>query len=88
MLTAELKTVRVTDPPDQPLEGEVYLVGDEHGVWAIVMLCPCGCGGQVVLDTDRWSYTLGADGALTITPSVQWIAGCRSHFWIREGRVV
>lgn len=59
--------------------------------WAMLR-CPCGCDGVVTLslqDVHRphWKLTETASGKLTLHPSIWRQEGCRSHFWIRDGRV-
>ncbi len=52
-------------------------------------LCACGCGCQVVLPLRRsaWSMTYNGEH-ISMRPSVgNWSFDCRSHYWIRDGRV-
>ena len=52
-------------------------------------LCCCGCGTEVVtpLSPARWALTY--DGVnVSLSPSVGgWRMACRSHYWIRRGRI-
>ncbi|WP_315838659.1 DUF6527 family protein [Bradyrhizobium prioriisuperbiae] len=56
------------------------------------MRCPCGCGETIELlviqeAEPRWDLLVDGSGRPTLKPSV-WIQhGCRSHFWLRCGRV-
>lgn len=53
-------------------------------------LCACGCGIKVVtpLSPDDWSIVYNG-AAVGLTPSIgNWSFPCRSHYWIRNGRVV
>jgi hypothetical protein len=53
-------------------------------------LCACGCGEKVrtQLGTLGWRLTKGRDGP-TLHPSVgNWQKPCRSHYCIRNGRVL
>lgn len=57
------------------------------------LTCPCGCGAEMALNLQdgrepRWKARFDADGLLTLTPSVLRTAGCRSHFFITNGKVV
>jgi hypothetical protein len=60
--------------------------------WCVGMRCPCGCGRTIELllireAKPRWDLTLDASGCPSLKPSV-WLQGdCRSHFWLRQGRV-
>lgn len=66
----------------------VLYVSMEHA--AVLHLCACGCGHQVVLELSPMRYTLTYDGqGLTLDPSVgNWSFPCRSHYLIRASRVV
>jgi hypothetical protein len=65
--------------------------GDE--VWSAGLLCPCGCHRIIELllidDADpRWKLTHGENGSPTLAPSVWLRDGCKSHFWLRNGRII
>ena len=52
--------------------------------------CCCGCGEEVVtpLGPTEWSLQV-AGGLPTLYPSIgNWSFACRSHYWIRNGKVV
>ena len=53
-------------------------------------LCGCGCGSKVVLKLGRRHWYLILDGeSVSMYPSVgNWQLPCRSHYWIRDGRIV
>lgn len=81
------------DPPDLPRPGRVYLVGDRADPWSAAMACPCGCGALIQLsllrqDRPSWTAAVAADGAVTLHPSVWRVRDCRSHFFLRQGRIV
>lgn len=64
--------------------------GDED--WAAGMICPCGCGDVLelmLIPEARPSWRLIVDGKKrpSLQPSVWRDTGCRSHFWVRQGRV-
>ncbi|WP_245945061.1 DUF6527 family protein [Pelagibacterium lacus] len=57
------------------------------------MKCPCRCGATIeMLIADgarpRWDIVADAKGRPTLQPSVWRNAGCKSHFWVRTGRIV
>lgn len=84
---------RVDDAPDVLDEGVVYLIGDSPKPWAALFLCPCGCGDTVSLSlmpTDRpsWRARIQVEGSITLSPSIRRTKGCRSHFFVRNGRVL
>lgn len=61
--------------------------------WSAGMRCPCGCGDTIELMLlprvkPRWDLQVDTRGLPTLHPSVWRTAGCRSHFWVKRGRVV
>jgi hypothetical protein len=56
------------------------------------MICPCGCKEVINLNLlktvrPRWSVKEHPDRTVTLTPSVWRQKGCRSHFFLRRGRI-
>jgi hypothetical protein len=56
------------------------------------MRCPCGCGESIELAlipeaTPRWKLSLEQNRP-SLSPSVWKRDGCRSHFFLKKGRVV
>ena len=54
--------------------------------------CPCGCGQKVELAlireaNPRWSLRNDLGNHPTLSPSVWLREGCRSHFFVRAGRI-
>lgn len=71
----------------------LVLLRDDGEDWSIGMRCPCGCNQRVELPLIRevkpsWRLTLERDGSPTLAPSVWLREGCRSHFFVRCGRVL
>lgn len=86
------KTAVVEDLPEKPLPSTVYLVGEGEYLWSVAFVCPCGCGELVQLNLlpdarPRWTAERHPDGTVSVSPSVWRVAGCRSHFFLRRGRV-
>lgn len=86
------RTDRVDEFPEQLEEHVVYLVGEGRHLWSAAMLCPCGCGEVIQLNLlqgtrPRWSVIEHDDGCLTLHPSVWRRAGCKSHYFFRNGMV-
>src|SRR5690349_21506372 len=55
-----------------------------------VHLCACGCGIRVVtpISPPEWRLTWDGD-TVSLYPSIgNWQFPCRSHYWIRRGRIV
>ena len=85
-------TVCVSKLPDRLNPRTVYVVGEGSHQWFAGFLCPCGCGETIqasLVEKSRphWRIALRWDGAVSLYPSVWRIKGCRSHFWLRRGRV-
>lgn len=81
----------VAEEPNELGSQLIYLVGDNGYLTHAAFLCPCGCGEPIFLNllTDArpcWSVTVYR-GVPSIAPSVNRVRGCRSHFFIRSGRV-
>tara|TARA_R100000027_G_scaffold61606_1_gene53112 strand:+ start:5897 stop:6316 length:420 start_codon:yes stop_codon:yes gene_type:complete len=55
-----------------------------------IHLCACGCGQEVVtpLSVNDWVIVLDGEN-VSLYPSIgNWSFPCRSHYWIRHGRVI
>lgn len=70
----------------------LVLLRDAGEYWSIGMRCPCGCGQTIEITlisevTPHWNLRMEPDGTPTLTPSVWLREGCRSHFFVRRGRV-
>lgn len=82
----------VDDLPDTLKKHRVYVVGENGHVWQVAMMCPCGCGAVIQLcllpeSSPSWAVMVHADRSVSLHPSVWRTTGCRSHFFLREGRV-
>ena len=80
------------DDPDSPKPATLYLIGENGILWHAVLICPCGCGEMIHLnlledDEPCWRVELSSSG-VSVRPSVWRTTGCRSHFIIRNGRVI
>ena len=51
--------------------------------------CACGCGNKVVTPISPADWQLSWDGdTVSLTPSIgNWGFLCRSHYWIKGGRI-
>jgi hypothetical protein len=91
--TSAYRCARVDELPDRLANRTLYLAGEEGHIWAAAMSCPCGCGERIELNLlaqvrPSWTAEPHADGSVTLAPSVWRQKGCRSHFWVRRGRIV
>lgn len=85
-------TETVEDLPDVLEPERVYLVGDRSVPWSAALLCPCQCGAVIQLsliptDRPRWSVSRHFTGSVSLYPSIWRTKGCRSHFFLRRGRI-
>lgn len=73
--------------PEQPEDGVLYI---SQRYRTATHRCCCGCGSEVVTPLGPADWTLEAvNGAVTLRPSIgNWSLPCRSHYLIRQGRVV
>ncbi|WP_460931245.1 DUF6527 family protein [Oleiagrimonas citrea] len=56
------------------------------------MRCPCGCGQIIELMLihevrPRWDLRVDEAGRPSLHPSIWLQRGCRSHFWLKHGRI-
>lgn len=70
----------------------VVVAREDGELWSAGLRCPCGCGEIIELplfaEADQhWRVRVGADGLPSLSPSVWRRTGCRSHFWLSDGRV-
>ncbi|MFL5384731.1 MAG: DUF6527 family protein [Longimicrobiaceae bacterium] len=78
--------------PDTPRDRIVYVVGEEGIDYYAAMRCPCGCGDILQLSLlpegrPRWRVYEDRSGIASLSPSVNRTIGCRSHFYLRDGRI-
>lgn len=73
--------------PEQLEDGVLYI---SQRYRTATHRCCCGCGSEVVTPLGPADWTLEVvDGAVTLRPSIgNWSLPCRSHYLIRQGRVV
>jgi hypothetical protein len=84
--------VRVEEFPDKLEQAKVYLAGEGDNLWAASMICPCGCGEVIQLNLLKqtrpcWRVQEHSGGTVSLAPSVWRQKGCRSHFFVRHGRI-
>ncbi len=89
----EYRVIICEELPDACKENKLYLVGESNTYWMAAMVCPCGCGDLIQLALDpsgrpRWEYSLDSKSRVTLTPSVHRKVRCRSHFFLRNGKVL
>lgn len=87
MRQAGLRLQFVEFIPEHLVDGVLY-VSQRYGT--ATHRCCCGCGREVVTPIGPADWTLEVtDGAATLFPSIgSWSLPCRSHYFIRQGRIV
>jgi hypothetical protein len=80
------------DLPKSLRRNTVYVVMDDEEPWHASFICPCGCKSILhmnLLPDERpcWEVIDHSDGTITMKPSIFRKIGCKSHFWLRHGRV-
>ena len=78
--------------PEKIAKKEVFVSGTLERNWVIVMICPCGCGDKIYLNTLQseqpyWKITHNTKG-LSILPSIWRSKGCKSHFFLSKGKII
>lgn len=82
----------VEDPVDLPKKKVLYIIGVPDEPWQVELACPCGCKDKIVLPVNnatepRWKIRVVNEGTPTLSPSIWRSAGCKSHFFLRQGRI-
>lgn len=71
----------------------VYLQGKPGQEWLAGFSCPCGCQEQIELILSPakppcWRLIKHSGDEVTLSPSVWRSVGCRSHFFLRKGKII
>jgi len=71
----------------------LVLARDDGEDWSLGMRCPCGCGQRLEMMLlkevkPRWDISADARGHVSLHPSIWLREGCKSHFWIRSGKII
>jgi hypothetical protein len=79
--------------PKRLAKKKLYVLTEDGLAWEAAMICPCGCGATLNLNLlpdehPLWRYSQGRGGLPTLHPSVWRQIECRSHFVLRDGRVI
>ena len=80
-------------PPESVRRKRLYLAHEDGEDWAVALRCPCGCGERLELMLipevkPRWRLLVDRHGHPSLKPSIWRETGCRSHFWLKHGRIV
>lgn len=82
------------NPRDENVpEKKILVVGEKgYSKW-VYMKCPCGCGELVTLSlmkrhSPSWNLKMDRLKRITLSPSIWKKDGCKSHYWIKKGKLV
>lgn len=82
----------IEDPVETPKKKVLYIIGTSDEPWQVELACPCGCKDKIVLPVNdstepRWAIQLTNELPPTLSPSVWRSKGCKSHFFLKQGRI-
>ena len=88
-----LKIVDGDMPPGRLPFWNLVMTRDGNEDWSVGLRCPCGCGQRLEMMllkevTPRWDLAVNPRGHVSLHPSVSLREGCKSHFWVRSGKIV
>ena len=90
--TRKVLIVEGDTPPEKLHRKHLILARDDGEDWSVAFRCPCGCNQRIELMLIKevkpnWSISVNKRNLPTLSPSVWLKTGCKSHFWVREGKV-
>lgn len=79
-------------PPMDLSSRNIYLAREDGENWAVAFKCPCGCKDRIELQliaeaSPNWHLANDHNKHPTLHPSIWRTTGCKSHFWLRKGRI-
>jgi hypothetical protein len=88
-----LKTVFLNEQLDMPKRNTVYVIGEKGFLWFVIMSCPCGCNEILNINLiegncPTWSLQEHSNGTISLFPSIWRTTGCRSHFFLKKGKII
>ncbi|KUM52207.1 DUF6527 family protein [Rheinheimera sp. EpRS3] len=89
----KVSVIEDDSPPNRLPMRNLILAREDGEDWAVGFLCPCGCKRKIELMLidevkPNWKLTLDERSRPTIHPSVWLKVGCKSHFWLRNGKII
>ncbi|PKV49214.1 hypothetical protein ATE84_1234 [Aquimarina sp. MAR_2010_214] len=84
----------VSELPENILDRTLYLEGDpsKEDYWYALLKCPCGCNERIMLNLMQdaepcWEIRMDKND-FSIYPSVWRTKNCKSHFWLRNRKII
>lgn len=71
----------------------LVMARDDGEDWSVGLQCPCGCGQRLEMMLlkevkPRWDISVDSNGHVSLHPSVWLREGCKSHFWVKRGKII
>lgn len=71
----------------------VYVIGKKNHLWLLAFKCPCGCENLTQLNllkeaSPQWTFIITKKGWISISPSIWKKRDCKSHFHIKNGKII
>lgn len=87
------KAMITDDVPEKIDNKTIYIIYNEGYYWQAVMLCPCKCKKILHMNLMKeyhpfWKIEIDNKNRISLNPSVHRIVGCRSHFFVSNGRII
>ena len=87
-----LKTLFVEELPEFLNPKAIYVIGEGSHRWFVAMACPCGCHATLEVSLlheaiPRWTLIEHSNGTISLNPSIWRTVGCRSHFFLQQGKI-
>lgn len=91
--TRSLVIIKGDSLPNKMPICSIVIAIEEDEVWCVGLKCPCGCGYIVELPiineaNPRWDFQINPKNKISLYPSVSLNKGCKSHFWVKEGKII
>ena len=88
----KVKVVYDNPNPERLKQNIIYVVGNEKFAKWAYLKCPSRCGEVIMLSLIQsakpfWNIKRDKLGRPTIYPSIHKLDGCKSHFWLRRGKL-
>lgn len=93
LTSPKYKAIAVKEYPNVIQHRNIYVVSDGAVPDTIIFKCPCGCNADIYLNLLKdtrpsWSFIIDKKGKITISPSIWRKINCKSHFFLRKGKII
>ena len=82
----------VDDIPELMSDNTIFIVQDGNAPELLAFKCPCNCKANIILNlledaSPKWSFEIKDGALIDIHPSVWRNVGCKSHFFVTNGKI-